>query len=326
MEIFVKTLKWGLIGCGDISKKRVGPALHDLENCELIAVNRNNFDLAESFAKKFGAKKWHKDWHDLINDKEIQAVYISTPIYLHAEQTIFAANAGKHVLCEKSMAMNQKECDLMIEACEKNNVKLGISYYRHFYPVIKRIKQAFETNEIGKPVIAEINAFEWFDRKPGEPRYWLLKKDQAGGGPMMDFGCHRIEVFLNLFGKIINTQSELFNLYFEREVEDTAYVSMLFENNVHACIRVSHAAFESQDTLTIYGTKGTIRIPNLNNGIIYIKNEHGENMETYLPHNNFHQPLIDDFTKSIIEDREPAMDGIKAKEVTIILDQIYHNT
>ena len=137
----MKTLKWGLIGCGDISKKRVAPALRDLENCELSAVNRNNFELAESFAKEFGAKKWYKDWHHLINDREIEAVYISTPIYLHAEQTIYAANAGTHVLCEKSMALNQKDCDLMIEACVKNNVKLGISYYRHFYPVIKRIKQ-----------------------------------------------------------------------------------------------------------------------------------------------------------------------------------------
>lgn len=318
-------LKWGLIGCGDISKKRVAPALRDLENCELIAINRNNFELAETFAKEFGAKKWYKDWHDLINNREIEAVYISTPIYLHAEQTVFAANAGKHVLCEKSMAMNQKECDLMIEACVKNNVKLGISYYRHFYPVIDRIKQAFKSDEIGKPVIAEINAFEWFDRKPGESRYWLLKKDQAGGGPMMDFGCHRIEVLLHLFGKVRKTRSDLFNLHFKRDVEDTAYVSMLFENNVHAIIRVTHAVYESQDTLTIFGTKGTIRIPNLNSGIIYIKNDQGENMETYLPHNNIHQPLIDDFVKAVIDDRTPAVDGIKAKEVTKILDQIYHN-
>ena len=99
---------------------------------------------------------------------------------------------------------------------------------------------------------------------------------------------------------------------------------MLFENNVNAIIRVTHVAYEPQDTLTIFGTKGAIRIPNLNAGIIYIKNDQGENMETYLPHKNVHQPLIDDFVKAVIEDREPAVDGIKAKEVTKILDQIYH--
>ena len=134
-------LKWGLIGCGDISQNRVAPALRDLENCNLVAVNRKNVALAESFAKQFGAKKWYKEWQDLIADDEIEAVYIATPVNLHMEQTIAAAEAGKHVLCEKPMALNTKQCKKMIHACKTNDVKLGVAYYRHFYPVINRIKR-----------------------------------------------------------------------------------------------------------------------------------------------------------------------------------------
>jgi predicted dehydrogenase len=133
-------LKWGLIGCGDISRKRVAPALRDLPNCDLVAVSRANFALADSFAKEFGARNCYEHWQDLIADREIDAVYIATPVHLHAEQTIAAAEAGKHVLCEKPMALDVAQCDCMIAACRKNNVKLGIAYYR-IYSGVNRIKE-----------------------------------------------------------------------------------------------------------------------------------------------------------------------------------------
>jgi hypothetical protein len=111
------TLRWGLIGSGDIVRKRVAPALRDLKQSELVGVCRGRADLAEAFAKEFGARKWYPDVATLVADPEIDAVYVATPVDLHAEHTIAAAKAGKHVLCEKPMAMNVKECDAMIEAC-----------------------------------------------------------------------------------------------------------------------------------------------------------------------------------------------------------------
>ena len=155
----MRKLKWGLIGAGDIARKRIAPALRDSPNCELVTVSRKRAELAADFAKEFGARKWFADWRELIADDEIEAVYIATPVYLHCEQTIAAANAGKHILCEKPMAMNVAECEEMIDACRVNSVKLGIAYYRRFYPVIERIKQVIESGEIGKVVFANINAF-----------------------------------------------------------------------------------------------------------------------------------------------------------------------
>jgi predicted dehydrogenase len=125
----MNTLRWGLIGCGDIARKRVAPALRDGAACELVAVNRARADLAEAFAGEFGARRWHADWRELVADREVDAVYIATPVHLHAEQTIAAAEAGKHVLCEKPMAMDADECERMIAACEGSGVKLGIAYY-----------------------------------------------------------------------------------------------------------------------------------------------------------------------------------------------------
>ena len=316
-------IKWGLIGCGDIARKRVAPALRDLANCDLVAVSRGNFDQAESFAREFGARKWYRDWNELIADKELDAVYVATPVHLHAEQTIAAAFAGKHVLCEKPMSLNLDECDRMIEACRANNVKLGISYYRHFYPLIKRINELISADEIGHPVIAQINAFEWFNPDPSNPRRWLLDKSQAGGGPMFDFGCHRIEVLVNILGPVSKTVSVLNNVVFKRDVEDTGVAVFQFERGTLGVISITHAARESQDTLVIFGTEGSIHVESLNEGKITIRARNGERVEVHQPDHNFHQPLIDDFAQAVLKDRQPQVGPELGREVSRLEAQIY---
>ena len=213
-------IRWGLIGCGDIARKRVAPALRETPNSELVSVSRARFAQAEQFANEFGARRWYSDWKELIADEEVDAVYIATPVHLHAAQAIAAAQAGKHVLCEKPMAMTVAECDEMIAACSENNMRLGVAYYRHFYPVIDRIRSILASGEIGAPILAQVNAFEWFDPPASHPRHWLLERRLSGGGPMFDFGCHRIEVLINLFGKIKQVKSLVGNLFFDREVEE----------------------------------------------------------------------------------------------------------
>ncbi|HMV49199.1 MAG TPA: Gfo/Idh/MocA family oxidoreductase [Blastocatellia bacterium] len=316
-------VRWGLIGCGDISRKRVAPALRDLESCELVAVNRARAELAADFAREFGARRWHGDWRELIADAEVDAVYVSTPVYQHAEQTIAAAEAGKHVLCEKPLAMNVAECDRMIAACRANGVKLGVAYYRHFYPVVLRIKELMAAGEIGKPVLAQINAFERFNPQPGEDRHWLIEKAKAGGGPMMDFGCHRIEVLMNLLGAIKRTTSLVGSALFQREVEDSCIAAFEFESAAQAVLTVTHAAIESQDTLSVFGSEGSLHVAALNRGELRIKSAAGERTELHPPHTNLHLPLIEDFTCAVLENREPAVGGVIGREVAHIEEAIY---
>ena len=319
----VNTLKWGLIGCGDISRKRVAPALRDAADSKLVAVTRRQAHLAESFAKECGAARWYSDREALLQDEEINAVYIATPVHLHAEQTIAAAEAGKHVLCEKPMAMNVAECDRMIDACDANKVKLGIAYYRHFYPVISRIKQIIETGEIGTPVLAQINAFEWFDPPADHPRAWLLKEKLSGGGPMFDFGCHRIEVLLNLFGPPAEVRGLTTNALFAREVEDTGAALFSFASGSSATLTVSHAAREPQDTLNIFASEGSIQVPVLNDGRMHIITDKAKRDEALPPPANLHQPLIEDFVAAVLTDREPAVNGALGRTVAMIEEEIY---
>ena len=323
LEKAMSIVKWGLVGCGDIAQKRVAPALRDLPNSELLAIARSHPELAESFANQFGAKKWYPTWQELLADNEVDAVYIATPVHLHAVQTISAAEAGKHVLCEKPMAVNVKECDAMIGACRANSVKLGIAYYRHFYPVIQRIKTVIGSGEIGKPVLAQINAFEWFDPQPNHPRYWLLNKELAGAGPMFDFGCHRIEALVNIFGAIRHVTSVVSNVVFDREVEDTAAALFRFESGTCGVLSVTHAASEPRDSLDVFGTQGSINVPVLNAGEMRIRTGNAERVESHPPAANIHQPLIEDFAEAVLTGREPKVSGELGRLVAEIEAEIY---
>src|ERR1041385_7543654 len=302
-------IKFGLIGCGDIAQKRVAPALRDSSFCELVAVSRARSQLAEAFAREFGARPWYADWRELLNDDDIDAVYVATPVHLHGEQTIAAMEAGKHVLCEKPMALNVAECNQMIAARNRHNVKLGIAYYRHFYPVITRIKQIIDDDEIGTPVVVQMNAFEWFDPAANHPRSWLLNKQLSGGGPMFDFGCHRIEVLLDLFGTPGELKAISSNQFFHREVEDIATVIINFEQGTIATLTVAHSVHRPQDTLDIFGSKGSIYIPVLNEGNLRVITTAGEREEFHPAAANVHQPLIEDFARAVMENREPVVDG-----------------
>lgn len=319
----MKILNWGLIGAGDIARKRIAPALRDLPNCNLISVSRSRSELAEAFATEFGAKKWFADWRDLLADNEIEAVYLATPVYLHAEQTIAAAEAGKHVLCEKPMALTVPECDQMLAAGRANNVKLGLAYYRRFYPLIARIKEIIETGMIGRVSVVQINAFEYFEPDEHHPRRWLIEKEKSGGGPLMDFGCHRLEVLTHLFGEIKQVKSIISKQIFERQVEDTATVILEFENGISATLTITHSAFEPRDTLDIYGTKGSISVPVLNQGELNLRIGKNVIVESHPPQDNVHRPLINNFSEAVLNGFEPEITGETGRKIAELTQRIY---
>ena len=317
------TLSWGLIGTGDIARKRIAPALRDLPSCTLAAVCRGRPELAESFAREFSAPRWYATAAELIADPQVDAVYIATPVRLHAAQAIAAADAGKHVLCEKPMAISVAECDAMIAACRSNGVALGVAYYRHFYPAVARIRNILASGDVGDPVLAQVNAFEHFDPPPEHPRHWLVVRAQAGGGPMFDFGCHRIEVLLDLLGPVRGVTSMVGNVAFRRDVEDTAIAVLEFERGGYATLSVTHAAREPQDILTIFGTEGSIHVESLNAGVMRVRRGSHETVESLPPHANLHQPLIEDFAAAVLAKCTPIVSGEIGRAVAVVEERIY---
>jgi len=319
-----RTLGWGLIGCGDIAAKRVAAALRESAGSALVAVARARSELAAEFAKAHGARRHYADWRDVLRDPEVDAVYIATPVRLHAEQTIAAAEAGKHVLCEKPMALDAAQCERMIAAARASGVSLGVAYYRHLYPLVARLRALIASGEIGRPVLADVQSFEPFDARPDQPRGWLLKKEDSGGGPMMDFGCHRIEILLDLLGPSEEVSGFLANVrYRERDVEDTAVAHFWFPGGAQAALAVSHAARERRDSFDLYGTEGSAHVPVLNEGLLRVVTTAGTRDESHPPHTNLHQPLVEDFVAAVREGRPPAVTGEMGLAVTRALDAIY---
>jgi predicted dehydrogenase len=319
------SLRWGLIGCGDIAQTRVAPALRDASGSTLAAVARARFELAADFAREFGASKTYQDWRQLVADPDVDAVYVATPVDLHAEQSIAAAEAGRHVLCEKPMALGVTDCDRMIAACRANGVRLGIAYYRRFYPVLERVRALIGHGEIGQIVLVQMNAFSHFNPQPGEPRSWLLDKKRSGGGPMMDFGCHRIEVFVNLFSPVEVAAAFVDQIFYKRDVEDTAGVFFRLDGGARGVLLVTHATPVAADTVEIWGSEGSLHIANLNAGDLMVKTARGERQEEHPPHGNLHQPLVEDFVRAVAAKREPGVTGEVGREVSRLLERIYQS-
>jgi predicted dehydrogenase len=319
----VNTIRWGLVGAGDIAEKRVAPALSSTRDSKLVAVSRGRAELAEEFARRFGAPRWYATWEEMLRDEEIDAVYVATPVHLHAPITIAAAEAGKHVLCEKPMALDVAECDRMIAAAEASGVKLGIAYYRHFYPLVARIRELLASGAIGAPIVAQINAFEHFDPAPGHPRAWLLDPERAGGGPMFDFGCHRIEVLLDLLGPLASLESTLTRVRLAREVEDTGSAILRFDAGPLATLTVTHAAAEPQDTLHIFGSEGSIHVPRLSGAELHLWHGGTETVELHPAPDNLHQPLVEQFVRAALAGTAPAVGGRAGREVNRVLAEMY---
>lgn len=317
-------VRWGLIGCGDIAAKRVAAALRDTPGSALIAVARARAELAAEFARRHGARRWYADWRELLRDPEIDAVYVATPVRLHPEHAIAAAEAGKHVLCEKPMALDVAGGERMRAAARAEGVRLGVAYYRHHYPTVARLRTLIASGEIGTPVLAQVQAFEHFDPPPDHPRAWLLRRNESGGGPMMDFGCHRIEVLLDLLGPVQDVRGFPTNVLFrDREVEDTCIARLRFRSGAEAVLAVSHAARESRDSVEIFASAGSAHVPVLNQGRLRVVTPSASRDEDHPPPPNLHQPLVADFVQAVRDGGDPTVTGEIGLEVSRVLAAIY---
>jgi predicted dehydrogenase len=315
-------LRWGIVGCGDIVRRRVAPALAALPDCKLTAVARHDPERLESCRQELMAEGGFADWRELVRDDAIDAVYIATPVRLHCEQVLTALHHGKHVLCEKPLGMDAQECLKMLTASKHSKGYLGVAYYRHFYPVVRRIKAILESGQIGIPILAKAEACETFLPPADHPRRWILEKQQAGGGCLMDFGCHRIEVMLYLLGEEVAAGGVNGSIYADHDVEDTATVAIQFEHGANGVVSVTRGGTIDKDTFCVQGSDGSLRVDNLNGGWLTVSGEPGTWQETQPCHANPHLPMIEAFCRTIAEGRRPEVDAETGWRVQRIIDAV----
>ena len=262
-----KTIKWGIIGVGDVCEVKSGPALQNVEGSALIAVMRRNAELAEDFAKRHGVPRWYSNADDLINDPEVDAVYIATPPSTHQYYALKVAAAGKIVYVEKPMARTFAEAQIVLEACQKANVPLYVAFYRRALPNFMKIKELLEEKAIGEVRFVNISLYKPLkpDIVGGSQSYdnWRSQPEIAGGGYFHDLACHQLDALDFLFGPIVKANGISKNQAGAYNADDIVIGNFEFESGVLGtgtwCFSVAQV-LEIEKT-TIIGSKGQISFP-----------------------------------------------------------------
>jgi len=279
---------WIVIGIGDIVTRRVIPAIQAEPRSHLYGlVTRDPAKAAPYNSRVF------TNLDEALQDPAVQAVYVGTPVFLHAPQTIQSLRAGKHVLCEKPMAMNEAEARAMVQAADEAGTTFGVAYYRRFYPKVLRAKQLLEAGVIGKPVLAEATCHMWFDGT-GD-RSWLVDPAKAGGGPLLDIASHRIDVLNFLFGQPLRATGQLSNVVHHYAVEDNATVMIEYADGVRAVVDVRWHSRINRDECRIRGTEGEMELSPLNGPDL----AYPGGRESLPNHSNVHGPLIENFVDAV---------------------------
>ena len=316
-------LRWGILGCGDVAEHKGGPPLYTVEGSSLIAVARRDREKAEAFAARHGAKRAYYTVEALLADDEINAIYIATPPYLHCVQTILAAQAGKHVLCEKPMGMDVAECRQMIDVCHENNVTLMIAYYRSFFPNVVKMKELMGVGAIGEIVLARVNHTTFYDPSGHEWSAWRTDSHISGGGVLMDLGSHRIDLLMHLLGNVASACGYAETVQFPYPVDDSAVFTLRFENGTHAVANINWSVGIPVDEVEVYGTKGSLRCNPVNSGNLTLHKKDKSEALNQSPLPYTHTGLIEDFVNHIRTGEPIRCSGENALKTNAIIADIY---
>jgi 1,5-anhydro-D-fructose reductase (1,5-anhydro-D-mannitol-forming) len=282
-------LNWVVVGVGDIAIRRVIPAIQAESRSNLYGVVTR--DLAK--AAPLNTRAW-TNLGEALSETAVHAVYVATPVFLHAPQTIQALRAGKHVLCEKPMAMNEAEARAMLRTASETGKTLGVAYYRRSYPKVHRVQALLHAGAIGTPVFAELTCHDWFDGRDSS-RSWLVDPVKAGGGPLFDIGSHRIDVLNFLFGQPQRVSGHLSNAVHHYAVEDNATVMIDYEDGVRGVVDVRWHSRVQRDECRIRGTEGEMDLTPLNGPeLVYPGGR-----EHLPPHVNLHYPMLENFVDAV---------------------------
>lgn len=284
-------LNWLVIGIGDITTRRVIPAILAEPRSNLYGILTRHPAKAESYPAKV-----FRDLATALGDDAINAVYVASPVFLHCAQTIQSLRAGRHVLCEKPMAMNYHEAESMVAAANASGRILGVSYYRRTYPKVNRARQLLEQGVIGKAVLACASCHTWFTAEDGK-RSWLLDPAQAGGGPLYDIGSHRIDLLNYFFGEPQSACGSLSSAVQGARVEDNATVIIEYPSGVRGIVDVRWHSRIDRDEFRIIGTEGEVNLTPLNDPEILYPG----GCEQFPVHPNLHYPCLQNFVEAVLD-------------------------
>jgi len=318
-------VKWLLVGAGDIARKRVAPALSQAENSEIVAVCSRTKGHAEAVADEYEVGSVFTGFDDALTDSAADAVYLATPVGLHAPHAIAALEAGKHVLVEKPLALNAAEGQQIAEVAEASGGRAGCAYYRRCFPRYQHVREMLENGEFGPIVLVRMIYFGWFDPAHDDPKYWRIVPEEAGGGALADMGSHMVDLMVGLFGLPKSVYAKSDNLVHDWGVEDSCSILMALESGAHVTTSFSWNSKTWRHEFEVVGTEAKVCWLPCDTGPV-VKTVGRDTEELELPNaENVHQPLVDDFVDAVLSDRAPICPVSEAADTNAVLDAVYES-
>lgn len=271
----MEKVRWGIIGCGNVTEVKSGPGFQKAEGSELVAVMRRNGELAADYAARHGVPRWYDDADKLIADPEVDAVYVATPPSSHMEYVLKCAAAGKPVYVEKPMARSSAECEAMIAACKEAGVPLFVAYYRRGLDYFRKIKELLDTGAIGHVRFVTMKQYKPAQTIEGEELPWRLDPKVSGGGLFLDLASHTLDVMDYLLGPIREAAGGAGNQAGNYEAEDIVTGSFEFESGVRGVGVWCFSAYRNVDENEIIGDKGRILFDTFGNETITLETAAG---------------------------------------------------
>ncbi|CAI8727619.1 Gfo/Idh/MocA family protein [Chryseobacterium sp. IT-36CA2] len=291
----MKEVRWGIIGCGDVTEIKSGPAFNKVANSKLVAVMRRDGAKAADYAKRHNVPKWYDDASQLINDPEVNAIYIATPPLQHEAYTIEALNAGKPVYVEKPMTLHATAAQRMTDAANKLKLKLCIAHYRREQPVFLKVKELLKQNTIGNIRFVRLKMLQ--SPNPAliakTVENWRINPIISGGGLFHDLAPHQLDLMTYYFGPVESASGIAIKQQENTDVDDLVTGNILFKNGIVFsgtwCFSV--APQDQVDSCVIYGSKGHISFPVFGNKITVTTDQSEEYVFEPLQH--VQQPMIE---------------------------------
>jgi len=319
----MKTIGWGIIGCGDVTEVKSGPGFQLADHSSLVAVMRRNAGLARDYAERHNVPRWYDRAEDLVNDPDVDAVYIATPPNVHKAYTLLAAAAGKPVYVEKPMALNYGECQAMIHACEQAGVPLFVAYYRRALPRFLKIKELIDSGVLGD--VRGVNVTLYQPVKPDEhdPKNlpWRVCPDVSGGGHFVDLASHMLDFLDFVLGPIESVQGQATNQARLYPAEDMVTGSFVFKSGVAGTGLWCATALNLMDRTEIIGTSGKISYATFGNGPVELITATGAEMLTLSNPVHIQQPLIQTVVNALNGQGPCPSTGHTGARTTWVMDQ-----
>lgn len=290
----IETINWGIIGCGDVTEVKSGPAFNKVPNSKLIAVMRRNGEKAKDYAKRHSVEKWYSNADELIDDTDVNAIYVATPPSSHEEYAIKAMQAGKPVYLEKPMAVNAASAKRVEQVAKETEAKIVIAHYRRQQPLFLKIKELLVQKLIGDVRLVEMKIFQPHQSNmiAHTETNWRIDPSVSGGGLFYDLAPHQLDLLLYFFGKAKKVSGISFNASGYYNADDTTTGQILFETNVLFNGSWCFTSYERKDHCEIIGSKGRISFSVFDHHPLVIEKEGKQTVIEFDKLQHVQQPMI----------------------------------